>query len=85
MYAGHDATKQLTQRLRHNADSENGRLCRIQQFHLPIGVLLQAARDAAKQISANLGHLDPGGVAALEFRSLIGSAGIVAVADPEKI
>ena len=52
---------------------------------MPFGIWLQAARDSAKQVGANLGHLGPGSLAALEFRSMVGSPGIAAVANSEKI
>jgi hypothetical protein len=57
----------------------------VEQLHLPFGVLLQAARNAAEQIAGDLGHFSPGSLATFEFRPLIGRAGVVAVADPEKI
>ena len=54
------------------------------QIHLPFGILLQVARNAAKQVGADLGHLGPGGLASVEFRSLTGSAGITAVINSKK-
>ena len=56
----------LTQRLRHQADSEHGFSRLVQQFHMPFGILLQAARNAADKAGADLGHFGPGGLAALE-------------------
>src|ERR1700712_6042206 len=57
----------------------------VEHFHLPFGILLQAARNAAEQIAADLGHFGPGRLAGFEFGSLIGCAGVAAMADPEKI
>ena len=74
-----------TQRFGHEADPEYGLLGLVQELHMPFGVWLQAARNSAKQVGANLGHLGPGGLAALEFRSMVGSPGIAAVANSEKI
>jgi hypothetical protein len=64
---------------------ENRLLGFVQQFHLPFGILFQVARKTAEKVSANLGHLAPSGLAAFKFRSLIGCAGIAALADPKKI
>src|ERR1700694_6251831 len=75
----------LGQRLRHEADSKHGLFGLVQEFQVPFGVLLQAARNAADKIAANRGHFGPGCLAALEFRALVGSAGIATVADPEEI
>jgi len=74
----------LAHRLRQQTDSEYRLFGLVQQFHAPFGVLLEAARNAAKKIGADLGHLCPGGLAALEFRSLIGSARIATMANPKK-
>jgi hypothetical protein len=75
----------LTQRVRHQADSEHGFSGLVQQLHMPFGILLQAARNAADKIGADLGHFGSGGLAALEFGALIGRAGIAPMADLEKI
>src|ERR1700730_17443117 len=75
----------LTECLRHEANSEHGLLGLVQQFHVPFAVLLQAAGNAAKQVAAHLGHLGPSVFAALKFRSVVGSARIATLADPEKI
>src|SRR6266478_9311499 len=80
-----DAESGLTDRLRHQANSEHGLLGLVQQFHMPFAVLLQAAGNAAKQVAAHLGHLGPGVFTALKFRSVVGSARIATTADPEKI
>src|ERR1700737_226106 len=75
----------LTQRFRHEADSEYGLLGLVQELHLPFGVWLQAAGNATEKIGANAGHLGPRSLATRQFRSLIGRAGIAAVANPEEI
>src|SRR5882672_5672945 len=80
--AGIDA---LADRFRDKANPEHRLFGLVQKLHLPFGVLLQAARNAAEQVAADLGHLGPGGLAALEFGSLIGRACEAAVADPKKI
>jgi hypothetical protein len=67
-----DADKALTRRFRHQADSEYGLSALVQHFHPPIGVLLQAAGNAAEKIGTYLGHFGPGGFVALKFRGLIG-------------
>src|SRR3981081_2089526 len=82
---GAGAVDSLNQRLRQQADSEYGLFGLVQQLHMPFGVLFEAARNPAEKVAANLGHLGPGGIAALEFRSLDGSPGIATGADPEKI
>src|SRR5260370_40662817 len=66
----------LTQRLAHEADSEHRLFAFVQQFHVPFGVLFQAARNAAEQVAAHLGHLGPGGFVACEFSGLFRSARI---------
>src|ERR1700712_1630014 len=70
---------------RDQANPENRLPGFVEHFHLPFGILLQAARNAAEQIAADLGHFGPRGLAALEFGTLIGRAGVAAMADPEKI
>jgi hypothetical protein len=67
------------------ADPEHRLPGLVEKLHLPFGILLEAARDAAKQVAADPGHLGPGGFAAFEFRSLVGRACETAVANPEKI
>src|SRR5215210_1255102 len=74
----------LGQSLRHEADLEYGLFGLVQQFHLPFRVLLQAARNPADKIGANFGHLGPGRLTTLEFGSLVGSARIATMADPEE-
>lgn len=74
----------LADRFRDQADPENRLPGFVEQFHLPFGILLQAARNAAEQVAADLGHFGPRGLAALEFGSLIGRARVAAMADPEK-
>ena len=49
---------------------------------MPFGIWLQAARNAAEQVGANLRHLAPGGLAAFEFRSVVGRAGIERILQP---
>src|SRR5882724_10467862 len=80
--AGIDA---LADRFRDEANPEHRRFGLVQKLHLPFGILFQAARNAAEQVAADLGHLGPGGLTALEFGSLIGRACEAAVADPKKI
>jgi hypothetical protein len=75
----------LAERFRHETDPEHGLFGLVQEFHLPFGVLLQAAGNAANEIAADLGHFSPGGFATFKLRSLIGSARIAAIADTEKI
>src|SRR5207249_7456218 len=79
------AANGLTQRFGDEADSEHGLPGFVQKLHPPFCVLLQAARNAAEQVTATPGHLGPCGFVALEFRAVIRRAGIAAVADPEKI
>src|SRR5450631_4522685 len=54
--------------LRDQANPEQGFLVFVQQFHLPVGIRLQGARDAADEIGANLGHIAPGLVVILEIK-----------------
>src|ERR1700736_2746682 len=75
----------LPHRLPDKADSEYRLFGLVQQFHVPFGVLFQAARNAAEQIAADRGHLGPGGFAALEFSGLFVSAGIAAMTNPKEI
>src|SRR6266404_5718303 len=75
----------LADRFRHEANPEHRLLGFVQKLHLPFGILLQAARNAAEKVAADLGHLGPGRLAALEFGSLIGRACVATMADPEKI
>ena len=75
----------LSQRLRHQTNSEDGFSGLVQQLHMPFGVLLQAAGNTADEIAADLGHLGPSGLAALELGALIGRAGITATGDPEEV
>ena len=77
------AAESLADGLRNEADPEYRLLSLVEQFHLPFGILLQAARNAAEQIAADLGHFGPRRLAALEFGALIGRAGVAAMADPE--
>jgi hypothetical protein len=79
------STSGLTQRLRRKTDSEHGLFGFVEQFHVPFRILLEAARNAAEKVAANLRHLGLRRFAALKFRWLIGGAGIAAMADPEKI
>jgi len=73
----------LADGFRDQANPENRFPGFVEQFHLPFGILLQAARNAAEQIAADLGHFGPRRLAALEFGALIGRAGVAAMADPE--
>ena len=75
----------LTRRLHDETDSEYGLFGLVQKLHMPFGVLLETARDAAEEIAANLGHLGPRRFAALELGALFGSAGIATMADAEEI
>src|ERR1700737_439194 len=75
----------LADGLRDEADPEDRLLALVEQFHLPFATLLQAARNAAEQVAANLGHLGPGGFTVLEFGSLVGRPRITTIANPEKI
>ena len=75
----------LIDRFRDQADPEHRLPGLVEQFHLPFGIRLQAARNAAEQVAADLGHLGPGRFAALEFGALVGRTGVATVADPEKI
>ena len=70
-------------RFRDEADSEHRLLGLVQKLHLPFGILLEAARNAAEKVAADLGHLGPGRLAALEFGSLIGRAGLAGTARSE--
>src|SRR5665213_1547162 len=79
------ACGRLAQRLRHQADPEHRLLDLVEEFHVPVGVLFQVASNAAKQVGADPGHLDPGSLAAFKFRGLVGRAGIATVADSKKI
>ena len=78
-------TLRLSDGFRDEADPEHRLLALVQQLHLPFGILLQAARNAAEQVAAHLGHLGPGGFTAFEFGALVGRAGVAATADPKKI
>jgi hypothetical protein len=69
----------LTRRLRDKADSEYGLL-----GLMPFGVLLEATRNPANKVAANPGHLGPGSLSAVGFRSLVGSTRVTTLADPEK-
>lgn len=75
----------LPERFRHQTNSEYGLFGFVEQLHMPFGVLLQAARNAANKVGANLGHLGPGGLAALELGSLVGSPGITTVTNSEEV
>src|SRR5260370_27667260 len=75
----------LADRFSDEADPEHRLLGLVQKLHLPFGILLQAARNAAEKVAADLGHLGPGRLAPLEFGSLIGRACVATMADPENI
>jgi len=75
----------LAERFRDQANPEHRLLGLVQKLHLPVGILLQAAGNAADQIGANRRHFGPGRVAAFEFMGFVGGTGISAMADPEEI
>src|SRR4051794_7383386 len=75
----------LADGFRNEPNPEHRLLALVQHFHLPFGILLHAARNAAEQVAADLGHLGPGGVAAFEFGPLVGRASVAAIADSKKI
>jgi uncharacterized membrane protein len=64
----------LLERLGCEPDSKHRLFHLVQQIHLPLGVLFEAAGNTANEVGADLGHFSPSGLAALEFRSQIGSA-----------
>src|SRR5258708_5827375 len=75
----------LADRFRDQTDPEHRFPGLVEHLHLPFGILLQAARDAAEEVAAHLGHLGPGGLAVFEFCPLIRRTRVVTMADPEKI
>src|SRR3954447_21312506 len=82
---GRTLDRTLTKGFGDKTNPENRLLGFVQKLHLPFGILFQAARKAAEEVAANLGHLGPGSLAAFKFGPLIGRACIAAVADPKKI
>ena len=54
-----DADKALARRFRHQADSEYGLSALVQHFHSPVGVLLQAAGNAAEKVCTHLVSFRP--------------------------
>src|SRR5437868_14157041 len=75
----------LAHRLRHETNPEYRLFGLVQQLHLPVGILLEAAGNAADQIGANRRRLGPGRLAVLAFIWLVGRARISAVADPKEV
>src|SRR5262245_9773401 len=86
----HSATAKISwlseaDRLGDQTHPENRLAGRIEQFHPPLGILLQAMCDAAEQIGANAPHLAPRCLMAFELDALYRSAGITALTDTEKV
>src|SRR5258708_31392479 len=79
------AAGRLADRLAHQANPEDRILGFVQKLHLPIGILLEAARNAADQIGADRRHLAPGRVAVFAFIGLVGRSGISAVVNAKEV
>ena len=75
----------LIQRFRHQSNSENRLFGLVQKLHLPLGVFVEFAGDAADHIAANAGQLFPCSFAVGKFGAVIGSAGVAAISDAEEI
>jgi hypothetical protein len=73
------------QRFRHDPDAENRPLGLVEQFHLPLGVLLELAGNSGRHLGTGAGQCFPRGIAIGTFRSLFGGAGKFAVSDTKKI
>ena len=75
----------LIQRFRDKTNSKNRFFGLVQKLHLPFGVFLEFAGNAADHIAANAGQLFPGGIAVGKFGAVIGSPGVPAISDAKKI
>jgi hypothetical protein len=64
----------LVQRFPDNADAENRLPGLVQQFQVPLGVLLELARNAARHVGAHGGQFFPGRIAVGTFGAVIGGA-----------
>lgn len=75
----------LIERFRHDADAEDRLFRFIEEFHLPLGVLLQFAGDTTDDIGACTGQLVPGGVAVGALGADVRGAGELAISNAKKI
>ena len=75
----------LVQGLADKTNSEDRLLGLVQKLHLPFGVFLEFAGNAADHIAANAGQLFPRGNPVGKLDALFGGAGVFAISDAKKI
>jgi hypothetical protein len=81
----HSKDRILFERFSYEANAEDRLFGCVQEFHLPFGVLLEVARDAADQVFADFGDLSPRRITVCKVKGVVGRAGVAATANTKII